>query len=163
MSADAKTWRHLIYLGDVNAFPAFASESDSQRLAGRGGMGYLTSVTLLGNECNCPGFQTQHKCWHVAEAPKALTYWRVRLKLGTMKPDVFDSYFDEWWPRREPIMARCEEGGGFKGKTADEWELWFAALLDERNAREGAYKKLGRTFGGALGAILNGDPPKEGA
>lgn len=152
MTAKDHTFRELIYLGHVNAFPAFAAESDSLRLAGRGGMGYLVSVDLFGSHCNCPALDG---CWHAREAPVALSYWQKRLGFAEKTREDFDTFWAQWWPKHDAITERCRAAGEFKGKSEQEWTLFFSALLDEYNARSVAYGKVERAFGkDLLDAVL---------
>lgn len=150
MSKVNHTFRELIYLGSGWGQDLFAAESDSMRLAGRGGMGYCVNISMEGVDgvhCNCPAAPD---CWHVREAPNALNYWRIRLKHGEMSREQFDAFYQQWWPKRTAIMERAKQGGEFKGKSETGWGLFFSALLDEFNTRSVAYGKLERTFGAEL-------------
>lgn len=149
------SFRDLIYVGDGWGQALFASESDSPRLNGRGGLGDITNISLEENlppHCNCPEYQRtmgeqglNGECWHVTEAPKALAYWTARLNLGDMQNPEFDALWSTWWPRRLPIDLRCEEQGSYKGKSREDWALWYMALRDEYEARIVARRNLERS------------------
>lgn len=124
------TYRDLLWTGALDVVHRFTARSGE-----RGYVGYLLHQSSDGTWfCECPA--KQGTCWHVKEAPKALFYVRQREKFRQMG-DAFGAFFDEWWPRYQTAV----KGEQYLGKPCAEWELFFAALLDERNERSAYTRK----------------------
>lgn len=155
--SDKHTWRELLYLGEYEGAHLFAAESASARLNGRGGLGhlvrYITHTEGYEVHCSCSsgGCTIDHEtvsgggeCWHRREACAAYTYWLIRDGLSSRTAAEFDRLHAEWWPKREDITAI---EGAHLGKSAEEWLMFYTALLDEYEARAAAAAKVSWAFG----------------
>jgi hypothetical protein len=123
-----QTYRDLLWLASEPVV-ALVARSES-----RGYQTYTVMQTVGGWTCTCPA--KNGTCWHVKEAPKALFYVRQRERFRQMG-DNFAAFFNEWWPRYE----EATKGGDYLGKSCADWQVFFAALLDEEHERKAYTRK----------------------
>lgn len=146
------SWRNLIYCGrlGMSGWHQFAAESETARLDGRGGLGWLAMYKPAEDdpgdavECNCPAFKDGDpaSCWHVREAPKAWFYWSQRNRFTAMSREDFDAFYAKWWPKYRGILGAAKRDGHYKGQDPERWDLFYAALLNEWAARAAADGKV---------------------
>ena len=117
----SQTYRDLLWAGVGD----FVAKSETR--------GYLAYVVDAAT-CSCPA--QAGTCWHRKEYPKAVFYKDQRERFRAMGDD-FAAFFNEWWPRYD----EATKGGDYLGKACADWQVFFAALLDEEHERKAYTRK----------------------
>jgi hypothetical protein len=130
----ADEWRRYTYLGCPGHYAQFAIPTPTPP-------GVPASARLV----NVGFGATEEKYPHGegAQLLAAMRYWQIREGWRTLGPDEFAALYDRWLPKRDAILGKEEH----LGKTRADWERFYAALADERAAREYAEGRVSLAFG----------------